>query len=228
MTHMPLSRLCGLALRQLLRDIRASEVRVLFFALLVAVAASTAIGYFGARLNGAMQLRASEFLGADLVLQGSAPARDQQIEAGKALGLRHAQVVEFTSVAGLPARRPLVIGHADDSGLGLLPGVIRRFKDQPDLKVPQMGWNQVRQQQKDCPLFANLPDEAFVYFVHSYYAEAGGEAVAGTTTYGIEYTSMVWRDNMMAVQFHPEKSQKVGLTMLENFADWAYERTAAR
>lgn len=73
MNHMPLSRLCGLALRQLLRDIRASEVRVLFFALLVAVAASTAIGYFGARLNGAMQLRASEFLGADLVLQGSAP-----------------------------------------------------------------------------------------------------------------------------------------------------------
>lgn len=72
MKHMPLSRLCGLALRQLLRDLRASEVRVLFFALLVAVAASTAIGYFGARLNGAMQLRASEFLGADLVLQGSA------------------------------------------------------------------------------------------------------------------------------------------------------------
>jgi len=100
MTHMPLSRLCGLALRQLLRDIRASEVRVLFFALLVAVAASTAIGYFGARLNGAMQLRASEFLGADLVLQGSAPARDEQISAGKALGLRHAQVVEFTSVVG--------------------------------------------------------------------------------------------------------------------------------
>ena len=100
MTHMPLSRLCGLALRQLLRDIRASEVRVLFFALLVAVAASTAIGYFGARLNGAMQLRASEFLGADLVLQGSAPAREQQIDTGTALGLRHAQVVEFTSVVG--------------------------------------------------------------------------------------------------------------------------------
>ena len=108
MKHMPLSRLCGLALRQLLRDIRASEVRdirasevrVLFFALLVAVAASTAIGYFGARLNGAMQLRASEFLGADLVLQGSTPAREQQIDTGTALGLRHAQVVEFTSVVG--------------------------------------------------------------------------------------------------------------------------------
>ena len=100
MTSMPFSRLCGLALRQLLRDIRASEVRVLFFALLVAVAASTAIGYFGARLNGAMQLRASEFLGADLVLQGSSPARDEQISAGTSLGLRHAQVVEFTSVVG--------------------------------------------------------------------------------------------------------------------------------
>ena len=73
MTRLSFPRLCVLALRQLLRDARASEVRVLFFALLVAVAASTAIGYFGARLNGAMQLRASEFLGADLVLQGSAP-----------------------------------------------------------------------------------------------------------------------------------------------------------
>ncbi|CRN04523.1 FtsX-like permease family protein [Pseudomonas sp. URMO17WK12:I11] len=100
MKGMPASRLLGLAWRQLLRDLRASEVRVLFFSLLVAVAASTAIGYFGARLNGAMQLRASEFLGADLVLQGSAPAAASQITVGKALGLHHAQVVEFTSVVG--------------------------------------------------------------------------------------------------------------------------------
>ncbi|WP_248919455.1 ABC transporter permease [Pseudomonas entomophila] len=100
MTRLPFPRLCALALRQLLRDARASEVRVLFFALLVAVAASTAIGYFGARLNGAMQLRASEFLGADLVLQGSAPPTEQQIASGAALGLSHARVVEFTSVVG--------------------------------------------------------------------------------------------------------------------------------
>ncbi|UBM26911.1 ABC transporter permease [Pseudomonas sp. p1(2021b)] len=100
MTRLSFSRLVGLALRQLLRDARANEVRVLFFALLVAVAASTAIGYFGARLNGAMQLRASEFLGADLVLQGSSPAREDQIAAGKAAGLHRAQVVEFTSVVG--------------------------------------------------------------------------------------------------------------------------------
>ncbi|WP_252091090.1 FtsX-like permease family protein [Pseudomonas sp. MWU13-3659] len=100
MTRLSFPRLCVLALRQLLRDARASEVRVLFFALLVAVAASTAIGYFGARLNAAMQLRASEFLGADLVLQGSAPPSEQQIASGTALGLSHARVVEFTSVVG--------------------------------------------------------------------------------------------------------------------------------
>ncbi|MDP2147803.1 MAG: ABC transporter permease, partial [Pseudomonas sp.] len=95
---MPLLRLFSLALRQLLRDARAGELRVLFFALLVAVAASTAIGYFGARLNGAMLLRATEFLGADLVLEGSSPARPEQITSGTQLGLAHARVVEFSSV----------------------------------------------------------------------------------------------------------------------------------
>ncbi|WP_278452865.1 ABC transporter permease [Stutzerimonas kunmingensis] len=98
MMRMPKARLFALAYRQLLRDARAGELRVLFFALVIAVAASTAIGYFGARLNGAMLLRASEFLGADLVLSGSAPAAPAQIEAGTAQGLAHAQVVEFSSV----------------------------------------------------------------------------------------------------------------------------------
>ena len=98
MARLPLLRLLSLAVRQLLRDARAGELRVLFFALLVAVAASTAIGYFGARLNGAMLLRATEFLGADLVLDGSAPAREEQIKAGTDLKLQHARVVEFASV----------------------------------------------------------------------------------------------------------------------------------
>ncbi|WP_019410723.1 ABC transporter permease [Pseudomonas psychrophila] len=98
MARLPLLRMISLAFRQLLRDARAGELRVLFFALLVAVAASTAIGYFGARLNGAMVLRATEFLGADLVLEGSSPAREEQIKVGKELGLQHAQIVEFSSV----------------------------------------------------------------------------------------------------------------------------------
>src|SRR5450830_641594 len=98
MARLPLLRLFSLAMRQLLRDARAGELRVLFFALLVAVASSTAIGYFGARLNGAMLLRATEFLGADLVLEGSSPARPEQIRSGTELGLDHARVVEFSSV----------------------------------------------------------------------------------------------------------------------------------
>lgn len=98
MARLQLPRLFSLAVRQLLRDARAGELRVLFFALLVAVAASTAIGYFGARLNGAMLLRATEFLGADLLLEGSSPARPEQIDSGLKLGLDHARIVEFSSV----------------------------------------------------------------------------------------------------------------------------------
>ncbi|MBD9416603.1 ABC transporter permease [Pseudomonas sp. PDM16] len=110
------ARLLALAWRQLLRDARAGELRVLFFALLVAVAASTAIGYFGARLNGAMLLRATEFLGADLVLNGSAPATPEQIEVGRKLGLEHAQVVEFASViAGVQGIQLASIKAADGS-----------------------------------------------------------------------------------------------------------------
>ena len=98
MARLPLPRLFSLAVRQLLRDARAGELRVLFFALLVAVAASPAIGYFGARLNGAMLLRATEFLGADLLLEGSSPARPEQLDSGLKLGLDHARIVEFSSV----------------------------------------------------------------------------------------------------------------------------------
>jgi len=98
MKRVPFTRLFSLAARQLLRDARAGELRVLFFALLVAVAASSAIGYFSARLNDAMLQRASEFLAADLRLSGSTPASQEQIDAGLKLGLDHARAVEFSSV----------------------------------------------------------------------------------------------------------------------------------
>lgn len=98
MRDLPLLRLFKLASRQLLREARAGEIRVLFFALLVAVAASTAIGYFSARLNSSMQLRASEFLAADLRLSASTPATQAQIDSGLKLGLAHASTVEFSSV----------------------------------------------------------------------------------------------------------------------------------
>ena len=115
MKGVPFGRLAALALRQSLRDARAGELRVLFFALLIAVAASTAIGYFGARLNDAMLLRATEFLGADLVLRGSAPATAKQIETGNRLQLEHSRVVEFSSVIATDDNLQLASVKAADS-----------------------------------------------------------------------------------------------------------------
>jgi len=103
------------------------------------------------------------------------------------------------------------------AGLELVPGHVRRF-EMEDLKVPQMGWNRVRQCQPDSPFFKDVPDGAFFYFVHSYYVDTPEQAlIAGETEYGISYTSAISRGRMMAVQFHPEKSQEHGLKILENF-----------
>lgn len=111
-------------------------------------------------------------------------------------------------------------------GLGVLPGVMRKFRLPPEFKVPQIGWNRVDQTQPACPLFRDVPDGSHVYFVHSYYAEDTSKEVAGTTEYGVNYASVVWMSNAMAVQFHPEKSQSVGLRMLKNFGAWVSGRTA--
>ena len=90
----------------------------------------------------------------------------------------------------------------------------------PRLKVPQIGWNAVKQAQPDCPMFGNIDDKAYFYFVHSFYVAPADESiVAGQTRYGIDYCSAVWKDNVFAAQFHPEKSQALGLQMLKNFGN---------
>lgn len=100
-------------------------------------------------------------------------------------------------------------------GLGILPGRVKRFP--PPLVVPQMGWNQVRQVQPSL-LWRNVPDQSYVYFVHSYYVQPGDESdIIGTTEYGVTYASAVAHGNIYAIQFHPEKSQDVGETILRNF-----------
>src|SRR5882724_4934283 len=102
-------------------------------------------------------------------------------------------------------------------GLAIFPGTVPRFTAN-GLKVPHMGWNQLQIKQRDCPLLNAVADGSRVYFVHSYYCKpASGSVVCGTTDYGIEFCSMLWKDNVYATQFHPEKSQAVGLKMLENF-----------
>jgi glutamine amidotransferase len=103
-------------------------------------------------------------------------------------------------------------------GLGVLPGKVVRFPESPDLKVPHMGWNWVATA-PECPLFAQIPADSFFYFVHSYYVVPDDPAViAGRTEYGQAFTSVVQRGNMFATQFHPEKSQQLGLQLLANFA----------
>lgn len=104
-------------------------------------------------------------------------------------------------------------------GLGILPGRVRRFDLDASCKVPQIGWNQVRQTGVGSPFFAGVADQSYFYFVHSYYVDTpAADSVAGITSYGIEYTSAISRGNLTAVQYHPEKSQSQGLRLLKNFS----------
>lgn len=105
----------------------------------------------------------------------------------------------------------------EHQGLGLLPGRVVRFASTPGLKVPHMGWNTLRVR-RPAPLLNGLGPEPSVYFVHSYHAVPDRpEDVAAEADHPEPFTAMVWRDNLMACQFHPEKSQKVGLAMYANF-----------
>jgi glutamine amidotransferase len=103
-------------------------------------------------------------------------------------------------------------------GLGVLKGRVLRFR--LNLKVPHMGWNNVKIIRRP-PIFDGIRDESFFYFVHSYYIVPDSmDIIAATTDYGITFTSMVWKDNVFATQFHPEKSQETGLRILKNFGDF--------
>jgi len=103
-------------------------------------------------------------------------------------------------------------------GLGVVPGEVVRFPENPELKVPHMGWNRV-EPVGSCPLLAGIPPDSYFYFVHSYYVVPRDESViAGRTEYGRTFTSVIQRGNMFATQFHPEKSQQFGLKLLQNFA----------
>jgi glutamine amidotransferase len=105
-------------------------------------------------------------------------------------------------------------------GLDIISGKVRRFAAGSALKVPHIGWNQVYLE-RACPLFDGITDGAEWYFVHSYFVDPGDKAVAATTTtYGIPFVSSVWKDNIVACQFHPEKSQAVGLRLIKNFGAW--------
>ncbi len=105
------------------------------------------------------------------------------------------------------------------SGLGIVPGQVRRFRSEPGITIPHMGWNQLELTQPDCPLLAGVQPLSWVYFVHSYYADPIASLVnAATVTHGSQtVTAALVSGNVMATQFHPEKSSQTGLQILANF-----------
>lgn len=110
----------------------------------------------------------------------------------------------------------------DSRGLDIISGKAKKFSVKYRLKVPHIGWNRIKivQDKKDCPLLKDIPDGSYMYFAHSYYVQPKDSDVTTTeTNYGVNFSSMIWDNNIFGVQFHPEKSQKFGLKILENFVN---------
>ena len=161
--------------------------------------------------------------------QGAMPDCMRELSAR---GLREAVVRAAADkpFLGICVGLQMLFGHAEEGdvmGLEILPGSVPRFPraamvapDGTRLKVPHMGWNQVQQAEAH-PLWDGIEDGARFYFVHSYYVEPlSPEVIAGSTHYGIPFTSAIARANIFAVQFHPEKSAQAGLRLLGNFMRW--------
>ncbi|MBT9313479.1 imidazole glycerol phosphate synthase subunit HisH [Leptothoe kymatousa] len=115
-----------------------------------------------------------------------------------------------------------------EPGIGVLKGTLRKFKPEPSITIPHMGWNQLQLAKSDHPLWTDIATDDWVYFVHSYYAETTDPSiVAATVTHGSQtVTAAVTKDNLMAVQFHPEKSAKTGLKLLANFVEMVKQPVA--
>jgi imidazole glycerol-phosphate synthase subunit HisH len=108
--------------------------------------------------------------------------------------------------------------EGQEPGLGIIPGTVRKFQPEPGLTIPQMGWNQLHLSQPNCPLWAQIDPAAWVYFVHSYYVDPIAPIQAATVTHGTQtVTAAIAQENVLAVQFHPEKSSSTGLKILSNF-----------
>jgi glutamine amidotransferase len=165
-----------------------------------------------------------------IVLPGQGAMRDCMAELASS-GLREAVIEAAASkpLMGVCVGMQMLLDHSEEQdtpGLGLIPGRVRRFQLEGQLqadgsryKVPQMGWNRVFQSPH--ALWQGVPDGAYFYFVHSFYARPSDPRhTAGETDYGVRFTSAVARDNIFASQFHPEKSAAHGLALYRNFLHW--------
>jgi glutamine amidotransferase len=175
--------------------------------------------------------RPDEVLAADrVVLPGQGAMRDCMRELHDS-GLRDAvlHAAAHKPLMGVCVGMQMLLDHSEEQdtpGLGLIAGRVQRFRlegqHQPDgsrYKVPQMGWNRVKQSPH--AIWAGVPDESWFYFVHSYYANPSSpQHIAGQTDYGARFTCALARDNIFATQFHPEKSADHGLALYRNFLHW--------
>ncbi len=157
-----------------------------------------------------------------IVLPGVGAFRDciNHLKELKLIDLIYQSIEEGKPYMGICLGLQLLFTESEEfgryQGLDIIKGRVRRFPES-DLKIPHMGWNQVHLLKRP-PIFDSIPDNSYFYFVHSYYVEPeDSSVVAATTEYGIEFTSMIWKDNIIAMQFHPEKSQALGLKVLEGF-----------
>ena len=108
------------------------------------------------------------------------------------------------------------------AGLQIFKGKVVRFQPHPEIKIPQIGWNHIEITRPDCPLYRGIESGSHVYFVHSFFPQPEDSSIVATrTTHGTPFASSVWKDNVYATQFHPEKSQQVGLALLKNFVELA-------
>jgi glutamine amidotransferase len=157
---------------------------------------------------------------------GAAGAAMKHLTSMKLVQVLHDVASRGTPFMGICLGTQILLEFSEEDGgtptLGLLPGRVPRFQPQDRRdKVPQIGWNQVRKV-RNHPLLAGIDDDSEFYFVHSYYpAPATPDLTIGTTDYaGITFTSMLGRANVVATQFHPEKSGRIGLKLLNNFLTW--------
>lgn len=163
---------------------------------------------------------------------GAFPAAMRELSARRLAEPLKIAIAKGTPYLGICLGLQLLFERSDEgegaAGLGVLAGNVKRFAlgpqstvHSPRMKIPHMGWNQIARTSRrdDCPLLRGIPDQSFVYFVHSYYGQpSDASLIALETEYGTRFASMVWRDRLFATQFHPEKSQAIGLRLLKNFA----------
>jgi len=175
----------------------------------------------------------AEILNAQAVILPGVGAAGDTVENLKALGLadpiRHL-IADDHPFLGVCVGLQVLFNNTEEGGwhecLGIIPGRVRRLPS--SLKIPHMGWNQVKQRIFH-PVFEDIPDDANFYFVHGYYAEPDDKSlVAGETEYGIPICSLITRGNLIATQFHPEKSGEFGLRIYDNFLKLAKAARASR